>query len=136
MARPLRIGFPGTLCHVTSRGNARAAVFLDEKDFARRADWLHHTVETYGWQVHAFVLMTNHNHLFVETPQPNLGAGMQYLNGSYTSYFNRRHRQDPPAGYSSRQKRGWNSTMIAKTSSRPITISRLMTTLLDAENQA
>jgi hypothetical protein len=37
--------------------------------------------------------MTNHDHLFIETPEANLGAGMQYLNGSYTSYFNRRHRR-------------------------------------------
>jgi hypothetical protein len=26
-------------------------------------------------------------HLFLETPEANLSAGMQYLNGSYTSYF-------------------------------------------------
>jgi putative transposase len=50
-------------------------------------------VETYGWQVHAFALMDNHDHLYVETPEPNLSAGMQHLNGSYTSYFNRRHRR-------------------------------------------
>lgn len=93
MARPLRIAFPGALYHVTSRGNARAAVFLDEGDFARRQGWLRRTVETYGWCVHAFALMTNHDHLFVETAQANLSAGMQYLNGSYTSYFNRRHRR-------------------------------------------
>jgi hypothetical protein len=37
--------------------------------------------------------MPNHDHLFVETPQPNLSTGMQFLNGSYTSYFNRRHRR-------------------------------------------
>ena len=74
MARPLRIEFPNVLYHVTSRGNARAAVFLDERDFARRVAWLRRTVETYAWQVHAFVLMTSHDHLFVETPQPNLGV--------------------------------------------------------------
>ena len=28
-----------------------------------------------------------------ETPQANLAAGMQYLNGSYSSYFNGRHRR-------------------------------------------
>ena len=29
----------------------------------------------------------------METPEPNLSAGMQHLNGSYTTYFNRRHRR-------------------------------------------
>jgi hypothetical protein len=32
MARPLRIEFPGALYHVTSRGNARAPIFLEDCD--------------------------------------------------------------------------------------------------------
>jgi hypothetical protein len=32
MARPLRIEFPGALSHVTSRGNGRADIFLDDSD--------------------------------------------------------------------------------------------------------
>jgi REP element-mobilizing transposase RayT len=91
MARPLRIEFPGALYHVMSRGNERRAIVRDDTDRSKRLDWLRRTVETYGWRLHAFVLMNNHDHLFVETPEANLSAGMQYLNGSYTSYFNRRH---------------------------------------------
>ncbi|MHC4176327.1 MAG: transposase [Planctomycetota bacterium] len=93
MARPLRIEFPGALYHVTSRGNERKPIVRDDADRQERLDWLRRTVETYGWRLHAFVLMRNHDHVFVETPEPNLSAGMQYLNGSYTSYFNRRHRR-------------------------------------------
>jgi putative transposase len=93
MARPLRIEFPGALYHVISRGNERRRVVRDDADRDKRLDWLRRTVETYGWRLHAFVLLTNHEHLFVETPAANLSAGMQYLNGSYTSYFNRRHRR-------------------------------------------
>jgi putative transposase len=91
MARPLRIEFPGALYHVTSRGNERQPIVRDDRDREKRLDWLRRTVETYGWRLHAFVLMRNHDHLFVETPEANLSAGMQYLNGSYTSYFNHRH---------------------------------------------
>ena len=36
--------------------------------------------------------LPNHFHLVVETPQPNLVAGMKWLLGTYTSRFNRRHR--------------------------------------------
>ena len=93
MARPLRIDFPGALHHVMSRGNERQPIVRDDADRQRRLDWLRRTVETFGWRLHAFVLMTNHDHLFVETPKANLAAGMQYLNGSYTSYFNRRHNR-------------------------------------------
>lgn len=93
MARPLRIEFAGALYHVMSRGNGRQDIVRDDADREKRLDWLRRTVETYGWRIHSFVLMRNHDHLFVETPEPNLSAGMQYLNGSYTSHFNRRHRR-------------------------------------------
>lgn len=45
-----------------------------------------------GWQVHAYCLMSNHFHLVLETPQPNLVVGMKWLLGTYTLRFNRRHR--------------------------------------------
>ena len=93
MARPLRIQYAGALYHVISRGNERGAIVRDDADRQSRLRWVERTVETYGWRLHAFVVMTNHEHLFVETPEPNLAAGMQYLNGSYTGWFNRRHRR-------------------------------------------
>lgn len=93
MARPLRIEYSGALYHVMSRGNARKAIVRDDVDREKRLDWLRRTVETYGWRLHAFVLMDNHDHLFVETPEANLSAGMQFLNGGYSSYFNRRRRR-------------------------------------------
>ena len=94
MARPLRIQFPGALYHVMSRGNERRPIVRDDIDRWKRIDWLRRTVELYQWRLHAFALMTNHEHLFVETPEANLSAGMQYLNGSYTGYFNWRHKRD------------------------------------------
>ncbi len=45
-----------------------------------------------GWRVHAFVLMSNHYHLLIETPKPNLVAGMRWFQTTYTVRFNRRHR--------------------------------------------
>ena len=81
MARPLRIQFPGAVYHVISRGNERKPIVRDDDDREKRLDWLQRAVETYGWHLFAFVLMTNHEHLFLKTPEPNLSAGMQYLNG-------------------------------------------------------
>ncbi len=91
MPRPPRIEFAGALYHVMSRGNERRQIVRDDADRHERLEWLRRTVATYGWRLHAFVLMLNHEHLFVETAQPNLSMGMQYLNGSYAGYFNRRH---------------------------------------------
>ena len=38
------------------------------------------------WIVYAFVLMSNHNQLFVETTEANPATGMQFLNGGYSDY--------------------------------------------------
>jgi REP element-mobilizing transposase RayT len=32
-----------------------------------------------GWRVHAYVLMDDHDHLLLKTPEPNLVAGMKWL---------------------------------------------------------
>src|SRR4029077_13020353 len=45
-----------------------------------------------GWQIHAYCLMTNHFHMVVETPQPNLAVGMKWLLGTYSQRYNLRHK--------------------------------------------
>ena len=42
--------------------------------------------------MHAWVLMSNHYHLLLETPEANLVAGMRWMQTTYTVRFNRRHR--------------------------------------------
>jgi len=46
-----------------------------------------------GWYCLAYCLMENHVHLLLETPQPNLAAGMHQLQGVYAQLFNKRHSQ-------------------------------------------
>ena len=91
MARPLRLEFPGAIYHVTSRGNAREAIFLDAEDRPIFLGVLGEVVARFGWLCHAYCLMDNHYHLLLETPDPNLSRGMRQLNGVYTQRFNRRH---------------------------------------------
>lgn len=93
MSRPLRIEYPGAFYHLTSRGNARQAIFLDDTDREILLDVLGSMVERFGWRIHAYCLMGNHYHLLAETPQPNLSGGMRWLNGVYTQRFNRRHER-------------------------------------------
>ena len=45
------------------------------------------------WRCLAYCLMDNHLHLLLETPDPNLSSGMQWLHGGYAQYFNRRHNR-------------------------------------------
>jgi putative transposase len=93
MARPLRIQFPGALYHVTSRGNARAPIFLGDSDRHLFLDVLGAAIDRCHWLCHAYCLMTNHYHLVLETPKANLSRGMRQLNGLYTQRFNRRHER-------------------------------------------
>lgn len=45
----------------------------------------------FSLRLHAYVLMSNHYHLLLETPEANLSRAMQWFNVSYTVWFNRRH---------------------------------------------
>lgn len=91
MARPLRIEFPGALHHVTTWGNDRADIYLDEQDQSQFLSLLGDVIRRLGWTCHAWCLMNNHYHLMVETAEANLGRGMRQLNGVYTQRFNRAH---------------------------------------------
>ena len=93
MTRPLRIEFNGAVYHITSRGNARQTIFLDEKDFADFLRVLCSVVKRYHFILHTFCLMNNHYHLLIETPYANLSRVMRQLNGLYTQRFNQRHQR-------------------------------------------
>jgi REP element-mobilizing transposase RayT len=92
MARKLRVEYPGAIYHVMNRGDRREPISKDEAHRQRFVETLGETCAETGWQVHVYVLMPNHFHLVVETPQPNLVAGMKWFLGTYTSRFNRRHK--------------------------------------------
>jgi len=90
MARRLRIEFEGAVYHVTARGNARQDIVHDDEDRRRLRDDLERVVGKTDWQVLGFVFMTNHLHLLVRTPRPNLGRGMQTFLSSYSQWSGRR----------------------------------------------
>ncbi|MCK4600419.1 transposase [Candidatus Bipolaricaulota bacterium] len=93
MARPLRIEYPGAVYHVTSRGNAQQDIFADDHDREAFLEVLAHVIDRFEWLCHAYCLMSNHYHLLIETPSPDLSRGMQLLNGVYTQRFNRQHKR-------------------------------------------
>ncbi len=92
MARKLRLEYPGAIYHVMNRGDRREPIFKDDFDRRRFLATLGEACAKTGWQIHAFCLMGNHFHLVLETPQPNLVAGMKWFLGTYTGRFNRRHK--------------------------------------------
>lgn len=93
MARHIRVQYPGAVYHVMNRGDRREDIFETDHDRELFLRTLGEACAKTGWQVHAWCLMSNHFHLIVETPEPNLVAGMKWLLGTYTMRFNRRRRE-------------------------------------------
>lgn len=96
MARPLRIEFPGAVYHVTSRGHANAAIFLDDADRHSLLAVIEQGMARFDAQVLAYSLQGEHYQLLLYTAQGNLSRLMRHINGVYTQAFNRRHGKNGP----------------------------------------
>lgn len=96
MARPLRIEYEGAFYHIIQRGIERRNIFISEKDKGRFFSYLNGSFAAYSAIFHSYVLMDNHYHLILETPQANLSKIMHYLNTSYATYFNAKHKRSGP----------------------------------------
>lgn len=93
MARKPRVEFEGATYHVMCRGNHQEPIFKEDQDHEIFLETLNEVSERNGWLIHAFVLMGNHYHLLIETPEPNLVDGMRWFQSTYTQRFNARHKQ-------------------------------------------
>ena len=91
MSRPLRIEFPGAIYHVTSRGDRREPIFVDDDDRRALLAVVGQAMVRFDAEVLAYCLMGNHYHFVMHTRQANLSRLMRQLNGVYTQQFNRRH---------------------------------------------
>lgn len=90
MPRALRYQYPGAVYHLMARGDGGKAVFETDEDRKSFLFRLGKICESHGWRVHAWVLMSNHFHLLVETPEANLVTGMKLLLGTFSQGWNRR----------------------------------------------
>ena len=93
MPRKPRVEYEGAIYHVMSRGDRQNLIYRDDGDKKIFLKSLTEACSRCGWLVHAFVLMDNHYHLLLETPNANLVAGMKWLQGTYTQRFNSRHKE-------------------------------------------
>jgi putative transposase len=89
MPRKLRLEFPGACYHVINRGNYRRDVFGTEGARAAFEACLFEACAKSGWVLHAYVVMSNHYHLALETPEANLVTGMQWLQATFANRFNK-----------------------------------------------
>ena len=84
MPRLLRIEFPGAVYHVTSRGDRREDIFVDDQDRQNLLAVVAQALSRFGAQAQAYRLMGNHCHLVLHIRQANLSLSMRHVNGVYT----------------------------------------------------
>ena len=96
MARPLRLDIEGGWYHVMNRGLEKRRIFPGERANRYFLELVSKLPARFGLKIHAYVLMGNHYHLQVETPRANLSQAMQWLNVSYSVWFNRLNKRVGP----------------------------------------
>ena len=93
MPRGPRFDAPGVVHHVIQRGVDRRATFIDDADrhdYLRRLDEIlpEERVRCLAW-----VLMSNHVHLVLQTGDRPLSGAMQRIGTGYSLHFTRRHER-------------------------------------------
>lgn len=96
MARPLRIDVEDGIYHVVTRGIDRKPVFRENADREHFLGLMANVHQRFRLRLLAFVLMDNHVHLVVQTPDANLSKAMQWLKVSYSMWFNAKYRRVGP----------------------------------------
>ena len=95
MPRKPRIDITG-FYHVINRGVEKRTIFMDRSDFAVFMRILNKSAHIYGFKLRAYVLMTNHYHLLIETYTNNLSLIMRQINSKYSIYFNKKYNRVGP----------------------------------------
>lgn len=93
MARKPRVEYAGAFYHVICRGNQRQIIFRCDADRKHYLERLEQYRERYGFVVYAYVLMSNHTHMLIETGRVPLSKVMQGLQLRYTGYYNRKYKK-------------------------------------------
>ena len=93
MSRPYRLQAENSFYHITSRGNERKDIFRKESDYLKFLEYVLKAKERHQFYLYAYVLMTNHYHLLIETAKANLSRIMQNINTSYTTYHNVKYQR-------------------------------------------
>jgi len=91
MSKALRIEFPGAVYHVTTRGDRREAIFVDDDDRRRLLAFVKQAMDRFDAVVLAYCLMGNHYHFVLQTRRANLSLVMHHINAKFSRAFNRRH---------------------------------------------
>jgi REP-associated tyrosine transposase len=87
------VEYAGAFYHVICRGNQRQVIFRSDADRKYYLERLEQYRQRYGFRVYAYVLMSNHVHLLVQTAAVPLSRIMQGLQLKYTRYYNTKYKK-------------------------------------------
>jgi len=96
VSRRLRIAVENGWYHVLNRGIDGRQLFPDDRANEHFLELLKSMPARFDLRIHAFALMGNHYHLQIETLKPDLSRAIQWLNLSFSGWYNRLHRRRGP----------------------------------------
>jgi len=91
--RRKRIEIAGAYYHVTTRGNNKQPIYLDDRQRRFHLWLIDRTARKHGWQLYAYCLMANHFHLVLRLSDGGLARGMCELNGTFSRVANLHSRR-------------------------------------------
>jgi REP element-mobilizing transposase RayT len=91
MPRKPREEVAGGVFHVFARGDDRRPIFIKQFDHDLYTSILARVIGITDWRCMSYCFMPNHLHMLIETPEPNLGAGMQRLQSEFAFRWNAEH---------------------------------------------
>jgi REP element-mobilizing transposase RayT len=74
-----------------ARGINRQRIVQEDADRYHWRGLLSEVTKRFKLRLHAYALLDNHYHLILETTEKNLSRAMQWLQVSYSMWYNRRH---------------------------------------------
>lgn len=94
MPRKKHEWYIGAKVHVIARGNHRNDIFRDETDYELYLNYLDEAMEYYEnkYKVMAYVLMTNHVHIIVETTDKDVSDFIKRVHSRYAWNFNQKYK--------------------------------------------
>lgn len=96
MPRQTRIELPGAIYHCSARGGRGRPIAIDDRDRDAHEGLVAEVVQRTGWEIFAWVLLDDHYHMVMRTPEANLVAGMKWFQNFWTKRFNARHSRPGP----------------------------------------
>ena len=92
MARQPRIEFKGACYHVFSQGDKRENIFHSDQDRTKFLEKTEEVVNKFRLKIHCYVLLDDHFHILMETPDANLSRAMHQLNCGYSNWFKSKYQ--------------------------------------------